>query len=60
VVTPGIRPYHATPDDQRRLMTPSEAIRAGANYIVVGRPVLNAADPIAAAQALIEEMETAG
>jgi len=60
VVTPGIRPYHATPDDQRRLMTPSEAIRAGANYIVVGRPVLNAADPVAAAQALIEEMETAG
>ena len=60
VVTPGIRPSHAPPDDQRRLMTPSEAIRAGANYIVVGRPVLNAADPVAAAQALIEEMETAG
>jgi len=60
VVTPGIRPYNPKPDDQRRVMTPSEAIRAGANYVVVGRPVLNAADPVTAAKRLIEEMEAAG
>jgi orotidine-5'-phosphate decarboxylase len=55
IVTPGIRPVSAGPDDQKRTMTPGGAIDAGADYIVVGRPVTAASDPRAAARAIREE-----
>ena len=57
VVTPGVRPAGASLFDQKRVATPREAMIAGADYIVVGRPILEAADPAQAAQAIIEEME---
>lgn len=59
IVTPGVRPTGAAQDDQRRIATPSEAIRAGASAIVVGRPILAAADPVAAAKAILGEMDSA-
>jgi orotidine-5'-phosphate decarboxylase len=59
VVTPGVRPGGSARDDQRRVMTPAEAVRAGADYLVVGRPILGAPDPTRAAQEIIDEMETA-
>ena len=59
IVTPGIRPAAAGADDQVRIATPSSAIQAGASYIVVGRPITEAADPVAAANAIVAEMESA-
>jgi len=59
IVTPGIRPADAARDDQRRVMTPGDAVRAGVDYIVVGRPILEAKDPLAATRAIIGEMERA-
>jgi len=56
ILTPGIRPRGADAGDQRRTMTPREAIDAGADYIVVGRPITSAADPRSAAQKIVEEM----
>jgi len=56
ILTPGIRPRGADAGDQRRTMTPREAIDAGADYIVVGRPITSAADPRSAAQRIVEEM----
>lgn len=56
LVTPGIRPKTATLDDQSRVMTPAEAADAGASFIVVGRPILKAADPAAAARAIRAEL----
>jgi orotidine-5'-phosphate decarboxylase len=60
LVTPGIRPAGSDSGDQRRVATPAEAARAGSNYIVVGRPILQAADPLAAAQAVMAELNGAG
>ncbi|MDQ6654038.1 MAG: orotidine-5'-phosphate decarboxylase [Acidobacteriota bacterium] len=57
VVTPGIRPVGSSSGDQRRVTTPREAIMAGADYLVVGRPILGANDPARAAQQIIDEME---
>ena len=52
IVTPGVRPEGAAADDQRRTATPAEAVAAGADHVVVGRPILRAPDPRAAAQAI--------
>jgi orotidine-5'-phosphate decarboxylase len=59
LVTPGIRPLGAASGDQKRIMTPSRAIAAGADYLVVGRPILEAADPRLAADAIVAEIEQA-
>jgi orotidine-5'-phosphate decarboxylase len=59
LVTPGIRPEGAATGDQKRIMTPSRAIAAGADYLVVGRPIVEAADPKAAADAIVAEMAAA-
>jgi len=59
LVTPGIRPAGSATDDQKRIMTPSRAIAAGADYLVVGRPVTGAADPKAAAEAIVAEIAQA-
>jgi len=59
LVTPGIRPAGAASGDQKRIMTPAAAIAAGADYLVVGRPVVEASDPRAAAQAIVAEISTA-
>ena len=59
LVTPGIRPAGATAGDQKRIMTPARAIAAGADYLVVGRPVLEAADPGQAAEAIQAEIKQA-
>ena len=56
LVTPGIRPAGAAAGDQKRVATPAEAIRNGADYLVVGRPVTEAADPRGAAEALVAEI----
>ena len=56
LVTPGIRPRTASLDDQTRVMTPAEAAQAGANFIVVGRPIFKAPDPVAAARAILAEL----
>jgi orotidine-5'-phosphate decarboxylase len=54
IVTPGVRPGSVTKDDQKRTLTPGEAIRAGADYIVVGRPIKDADDPVKAADQIVE------
>jgi len=59
LVTPGVRPPASAHDDQKRVMTPAEAVRAGADYIVVGRAILNAPDPLRAAHEIAAEMERA-
>jgi orotidine-5'-phosphate decarboxylase len=59
LVTPGIRPAGAATGDQKRIMTPARAISAGADYLVVGRPVIEASDPKAAADAVVAEIAQA-
>jgi orotidine-5'-phosphate decarboxylase len=56
IVTPGVRPSGSTADDQRRVMTPADAVRAGANYLVIGRPITAAASPREAATRIAEEI----
>ncbi|HJP92828.1 MAG TPA: orotidine-5'-phosphate decarboxylase [Pyrinomonadaceae bacterium] len=57
ILTPGIRPATSESEDQKRIATPAAAIAAGASYIVVGRPITGAADPLEAARKIIAEME---
>jgi orotidine-5'-phosphate decarboxylase len=57
IVTPGIRPSFATKDDQKRVMTPREAVDSGADYLVIGRPILQAQDPKAAINKILEELK---
>jgi orotidine-5'-phosphate decarboxylase len=59
LVTPGIRPSGTAAGDQKRVMTPARAIAAGADYLVVGRPILQADDRGAAARAIVAELEAA-
>jgi orotidine-5'-phosphate decarboxylase len=59
IVSPGIRPAGSTQDDHKRLTTPSDAIRLGADYLVVGRPIMRAPDPRAAADGVIREIDAA-
>lgn len=56
IVTPGVRPSFAAVDDQKRIMTPAEAVRAGADYLVIGRPIAKAADPAAAVEMIVDEI----
>lgn len=56
LVTPGVRPPGAPSDDQKRTMTTAEAMRAGADYLVIGRPIRDAADPLAAAREIVADM----
>jgi len=58
ILTPGVRPVWADRDDQKRVMTPGEAVKAGADYIVVGRPVLKASDRKTAVEKILEEMNS--
>ena len=60
LVTPGIRPASAGKDDQKRIMTPADALRAGAHYLVIGRPITQAADPLQALQAIEQEIANIG
>jgi orotidine-5'-phosphate decarboxylase len=59
LVTPGIRPAGSAHGDQKRIMTPAKAIAAGADYLVVGRPIVEAGDPKGAAEAIIAEIQQA-
>jgi orotidine-5'-phosphate decarboxylase len=57
IVTPGVRPADAELGDQKRVMTPGEAVQAGADYVVIGRPILAAVDPVDAARKIVEECD---
>jgi orotidine-5'-phosphate decarboxylase len=58
VVTPGVRPHDGPRHDQVRVMTPHEAVEAGADYLVIGRPIRDAADPIKATQEILQEIRS--
>ena len=57
LVTPGIRPSGSAQDDQRRIVTPSDAILAGSNYLVIGRPITRAKDPLKVLYDITAEIE---
>ena len=57
IVTPGVRPAGTNPGDQRRVMTPAEALKAGSDHLVIGRAITAAANPVAALNDILEEME---
>ncbi|KKO46492.1 orotidine 5'-phosphate decarboxylase [Arsukibacterium ikkense] len=59
LVTPGIRPASSNTDDQKRIMTPAAAIAAGVDYLVIGRPITQASSPLAALQAIVNEINIA-
>ncbi len=59
IITPGVRPVAADIGDQKRVLTPAEAVRCGADYLVIGRPIVKADDPAAAADAIAGEIESA-
>jgi len=59
VVTPGIRPSWAASHDQKRIMTPAEAVQKGADYLVIGRPIIEASSPKKAFLQIVEELDTA-
>lgn len=59
IVTPGIRPAGAKLGDQKRVMTPADALKAGSSHLVVARPIVKAADPLAATKAILAEMDGA-
>ncbi len=59
IVTPGIRPAGADAGDQKRVMTPADALKAGSSHLVVARPIVKAADPKAAALSILNEMSGA-
>ena len=56
IVTPGVRPSFAAVDDQKRIMTPSEAVSSGADFLVIGRPIAKAVDPVQAAESIATEI----
>ncbi len=57
ILTPGIRPAGESFDDQKRIMTPQKAVKLGADYLVIGRPIRNAINPVEAAKEILKEME---
>ena len=57
LVTPGIRPLTSDANEQKRIMTPADAVIAGASYIVVGRPITKASDPAEALEVILNEMQ---
>lgn len=59
LITPGIRPLGSNPNEQKRIMTPAEAVHAGASYIVIGRPITQSKDPANTLETILTEMETA-
>lgn len=60
LLTPGVRPKNSSLDDQSRVMTPTEALALGSSALVIGRPIIAAADPKLAAKAIFDEIQTAG
>ncbi len=56
IVTPGVRPVFAAVDDQKRIMTPAEAVRSGADYLVIGRPIARAEEPAGAVEMIVDEI----
>jgi len=60
IVTPGVRPTFASVDDQKRILTPAEAVKAGADFLVIGRPIAKAADPVTAAEMIVDEIVAGG
>ena len=56
LVVPGVRPEWAGADDQKRVMTPGEAVAAGADHLVIGRPITRSDDPVGAARRIVDEL----